>query len=49
MYAVEHHIYLYADMLRAAEAAHLRIDAVREPALDGQTTPTVMVYRLVKG
>jgi malonyl-CoA O-methyltransferase len=46
VYAIEHHVYLYTDMLRAAEAAQLRIDAVREPALDGQTMPTVIVYRL---
>ncbi len=48
VYAVEHHIYLIADMLRAADAAHLRIDAAREPALDGQPTPTVIVYRLIR-
>lgn len=49
VYAVEHHPYLYADMLAAADMAHLRVDAVREPALDGQTMPTVIVYRLIKG
>ncbi len=48
VYAVEHHTYLYADMLRAADAAHMGIDALREPAPDGQTTPTVIVYRLVR-
>ena len=48
LYAVEHHVHLYGDVQRAAAAAGLHIDAVREPALAGSPAPVVIVYRLVK-
>lgn len=48
VYAVEHHPFLYADMHRAAIDAGLVVDAVREPALAGQRTPAVIIYRLTK-
>ena len=44
VYAVEHHVHLYADMQRAASDAGLWIDDVREPALE--RVPVVIAYRL---
>jgi malonyl-CoA O-methyltransferase len=43
VYAVEHHAHLYADMHRAAAAAGLAVDALREPTLNG--APVVVVYQ----
>lgn len=44
VYAVEHYAHLYGDMQQAATRAGLRIDAVREPALE--RVPVAIVYLL---
>ncbi|MBK8026596.1 MAG: class I SAM-dependent methyltransferase [Chloroflexi bacterium] len=48
-YAVEHKAHLYAAVHAAAEAAGLRIDAVREPAIPGHAngSPVALVVRLI--
>ncbi len=47
VYAVEHHVHLYADMQRAAAGAGLVIDALREPVLNG--APVVIAYKFRRG
>ena len=47
-YEVEHYPHLYQTLHQASESAGLVIEAVREPVIDGQIMPVVMVYRLIK-
>lgn len=46
VYAVEHYAHLYADMHRAAAAAGLAVEALREPTHAG--APVVIVYRFIR-
>jgi malonyl-CoA O-methyltransferase len=50
-YAVEHHVHLYSDYLRAVDATGLRIERVAEPGLDDPSArpPVAIVYRMLKG
>lgn len=48
VYAVEHHAHRFADYHHAAQNAGLEIDAVAEPALEGGTTPVVIIFRFTK-
>ena len=49
VYAVEHHVHLYADYQAACSAANLDIEAVREPALaEADGLPVALVFRLRK-
>jgi len=47
-YEVEHYPHLYQTLHETSKKAGLLIEAIREPVIDGQTMPVVMVYRLVK-
>ena len=46
LYAVEHHIHLYAEYQRTAIQAGLEVDMLLEPALN--RTPVVIAFRLYK-
>lgn len=47
-YEVEHYPHLYETVCHSAKVSGLAIDEVREPAIEGQMIPVVMVYRLIK-
>jgi malonyl-CoA O-methyltransferase len=48
VYEVEHYPHLYQTLHNASGSAGLSIDAIREPVIQGQMIPVVIVYRLIK-
>jgi ubiquinone/menaquinone biosynthesis C-methylase UbiE len=47
-YEVEHYPHLYQTLFDASESSGLLIEAIREPSIEGQMMPVVIVYRLMK-
>lgn len=48
IYEVEHYPHLYESLMESTQQAGLSIQMIREPLLEGQSTPIVMVYVLQK-